>query len=90
MRWRVLAVAAGGVMFTIAGVAVAGSFFSSAETDFFSKGKHQFYVWCAQSSDRMAVASGDDAEDAQMRLYDSLKASGSTTCWPVWQGRLKG
>jgi len=90
MKWRILAAAAGGVIFAAAGVAAAGNFASSADTDFFTPGHHQFYVWCAGSSDHMAVASGSDAEDAQMRLYESLKAGGHSTCWPVWQGRLSG
>jgi hypothetical protein len=87
---RILAAVAGGVIFAAAGVAVAGNFTSSADTDFFASGKHQFYVWCAGSQDYMATASGANAEDAQMRLYDSVKASGRSTCWPVWQGRLSG
>jgi hypothetical protein len=38
----------------------------------------------------MATSSGRNAEDAQLKLYQSLKASGRSTCWPVWQGRVSG
>ena len=33
---------------------------------------------------------GKNAEDAQMKLYDSVKAKGKNSCWPVWQGRVPG
>lgn len=85
---RVLAAAAGGVIVAVAGVAVAANFTSSGRNDFFSPGKHQFYVWCAGSSDYMATEKGSNAEDAQMRLYNFTKAHGKSTCWPVWQGRV--
>lgn len=85
---RVLAAAVGGVMVAVAGVAVAANFTSSGQSDFFAPGKHQFYVWCAGSSDYMATATGNNAEDAQMKLYDATKAHGKSTCWPVWQGRV--
>ena len=29
----------------------------------------------------------ESAEDAQLKLYDSVKSVGKTNCWPVWQGR---
>jgi len=90
MKRRILAAMAGGLIFAAAGVAAAGNFVSSADTDFFSGGKHQFYVWCTGSSDSMATSSGRNAEDAQLKLYQSLKASGRSTCWPVWQGRVSG
>jgi hypothetical protein len=90
MNKRILAAITAGLMFALAGAAAAGSFVSSADTDFFSGGKHQFYVWCAGSPDTMAIASGLNAEDAQLKLYDSLKAKGHSTCWPVWQGRVGG
>ncbi len=85
---RILGAAVGGVIFAAAGVAVAANFVSSAQTDFFAPGKHRFYVWCAGSGDYMATASGSNAEDAQMKLYDAAKATGHATCWPVWQGRI--
>jgi len=85
---RVLAAVAGGVLVAIAGVAVASNFTSTKQSDFFAPGKHQFYVWCAGSSDYVATAIGRNAEDAQMKLYDSSKAHGRSTCWPVWQGRV--
>lgn len=86
---RILGAAAGGVIFAIAGVAVAANFSSSGRTDFFSPGKHQFYVWCAGSAaDYTATENGQNAEDAQMKLYDQTKARGKTNCWPVWQGRV--
>jgi hypothetical protein len=90
MKRRIIAAAAGGVIFAAAGVAAAGSFVSSADSDFFASGKHEFYVWCAGSTDSMATSTGANAEDAQMRLYRSLKAVGRSTCWPVWQGKLSG
>jgi hypothetical protein len=86
---RILGAVVGGVIFAAAGVAVAANFTSSAQTDFFSPGKHQFYVWCTGSSDYMATESGANAEDAQMKLYNSVKAVGHSTCWPVWQGRVR-
>jgi hypothetical protein len=73
-----------------AGVAVAGNFSSSENTDFDAAGTHQFYVWCTGSSDYMATQYGISAADAQMRLYEKAKKAGHATCWPVWQGRLKG
>jgi hypothetical protein len=85
---RVLAAVAGGVLVAIAGVAVASNFTSTKQSDFFAAGKHQFYVWCAGSSDYVATATGRNAEDAQMKLYDASKAHGRSTCWPVWQGRV--
>ena len=85
---RVLAAAAGGVMVAIAGVAVAATFTSSKQSDFYAPGRHQFYVWCAGSTDFMAMQNGASAEDAQMRLYNSEKRAGKTSCWPVWQGRV--
>ena len=88
-RWRVLAVSAAGVMFVGAGVAVAGSFTSSAQSDFYAAGHHEFYMWCPASQDYMTTETGKDAEDAQLRLYDATKASGREGCWPVWQGRIK-
>jgi hypothetical protein len=87
---RVLGVAAVGATVAVAGVAVAANFISSKQADFFAPGKHQFYVWCAGSSDYMAIESGASAEDAQMRLYDDNKRVGKTKCWPVWQGRVSG
>ena len=85
---RVLAAAVGGVMVAVAGVAVAANLTSSGRNDFFSPGKHQFYVWCAGAPDYMATETGASAEDAQTKLYNSVKAHGKSTCWPVWQGRL--
>ena len=90
MKRRILAAVAGGIIFAAAGVAAAGNFVSSADTDFFSGGKHQFYVWCAGSADTMATAAGSNAEDAQLKLYQSLKSAGRSACWPVWQGRVGG
>lgn len=87
-KWRVLGALAGGLLFAAAGVAAAGSFSSSAHSDFFSPGTHQFYVWCAGSSYFSTTASGRNAEDAQLRLYDSFKAAGRSSCWPLWQGRI--
>ncbi|HTT97391.1 MAG TPA: hypothetical protein VMF58_05040 [Rhizomicrobium sp.] len=72
-----------------AGVAVAGNFSSSAQIDFDAAGTHQFYVWCAEGHDYTATEYGSTASDAQMKLYEKAKAAGKSTCWPVWQGRLK-
>ena len=87
---RVLAAAIGGIIVAAAGVAVAANFSSSHQSDFFAPGKHQFYVWCAGSSDYMASEYGRNAEDAQMKLYNAAKAAGKSSCWPVWQGRVPG
>ncbi len=87
---RVLGAAAGGVVLAVAGVALAANFTSSKQADFFSSGRHQFYVWCAGGSDFMAMRQGTNAEDAQMRLYNDEKRAGKTNCWPVWQGRVSG
>jgi hypothetical protein len=84
---RILGAIVGGMIFAVAGVAVAANFLSSAQTDFYASGKHQFYVWCAGGTDYMATQSGTNAEDAQMKLYNITKAAGRSTCWPVWQGR---
>jgi hypothetical protein len=85
---RILGAAVGGMMFAAAGVAVASNFLSSAQSDFNTPGRHQFYVWCAGSSDYLATEAGSNAADAQMRLYSATKASGRSSCWPVWQGRV--
>ncbi len=74
----------------VAGVALAANFTSSKQADFFSPGRHQFYVWCAGGSDFMALQAGASAEDAQMKLYNDEKRAGKTNCWPVWQGRVSG
>ncbi len=87
---RVLGATAAGILLAVTGVAVAANFTSSHRTDFFAPGKHQFYVWCSTGGDYTAYETGSSAEDAQMRLYDSNKAQGRTTCWPVWQGRVSG
>lgn len=73
-----------------AGVAVAGNFSSSHQTDYFAPGTHQFYVWCTGSPDYLATAYGASASDTQTKLYNDAKKAGRSTCWPVWQGRLKG
>jgi len=70
------------------GVAVAANLTSSRHSDFYSPGKHQFYVWCAGGASGMAWQQGADAEDAQSRLYAAEKAGGHDRCWPVWQGRV--
>ena len=73
-----------------ASIAVAGNFATAAHSDFYSAGHHQFYVWCGGAGDHMAIETGRDAEDAQIRLYEQSKATGHTACWPVWQGRVAG
>ena len=85
---RIAAAVAGGILVGIAGAAVGANFSTSRQSDFFTPGKHQFYVWCAGSSDYEATATGRNAEDAQLKLYTANKAHGRTTCWPVWQGRV--
>jgi hypothetical protein len=87
---RVLGAALGGVLVAVAGVAVAATLTSSHQTDFFAPGKHQFYVWCAGGTDYTAVQRGASAEDAQMLLYNAVKAAGKAACWPVWQGKVGG
>ena len=83
----IIAAAIGGIAVVAAGVAVADSYASTKQTDFFSPGKHQFYVWCAVGKDYTATQKGGSTEDAQMRLYNSIKGA---ACWPVWQGRVPG
>jgi hypothetical protein len=85
--WVAVAV---GLMVTAAGVAVADNLISSKQTDFFASGNHRFYVWCGSGHDYTAVERGRSAEDAQMRLYNEVKAKGSPACWPVWQGKVAG
>jgi hypothetical protein len=85
---RITAAVVGGILVGLAGAAVASNFATSQQSDFFAPGKHQFYVWCAGSSDYVATSTGKNAEDAQMRLYNANKAHGRATCWPVWQGRV--
>ena len=85
---RVLGAAVGGIVVAVAGVALAANLTSSKQADFFASGQHQFYVWCAGSADYVATATGNNAEDAQMKLYNANKARGRMTCWPVWQGRV--
>jgi hypothetical protein len=85
---RVVAAAIGGIVLAVTGVALAANFTSTKQTDFFAAGKHQFYVWCAGGSDYTAFHVGQSAEDAQMKLYNDVKAAGKTNCWPVWQGKV--
>ncbi|MBV9571365.1 MAG: hypothetical protein JO056_09005 [Alphaproteobacteria bacterium] len=79
-----------GLLAGIAGAAVASNFAPTPTSGFFAAGNHRFYVWCAASPGYLATQSGRDAEDAQLRLYNSNKARGKATCWPIWQGRLPG
>jgi len=71
-----------------AGVAVAANMTSSRNSDFYSPGKHQFYVWCASGESRTVYQDGAAADDAQNKLYASQKAAGKSTCWPMWQGKV--
>ena len=87
---RVFVATVVGLLCLGAGVAAAGNFSSDQQGDFFASGTHQFFVWCPNGDDYMASAQGVDAKDAQIKLYTATKASGETTCWPVWQGRLAG
>jgi hypothetical protein len=87
---RVLIVAVASVLFAAAGAAAAGNFSLDRQVDYFASGTHQFYVWCSGTRDYMAIAEGINAEDAQMKLYNTAKASGKLACWPVWQGRAAG
>jgi len=87
---RIWAAVAVGLMVTAAGVAVADSLASSKQADFFAPGKHQFYVWCGSGADYTAVEKGRSAEDAQLKLYNAIKAKGTPACWPVWQGKVAG
>jgi hypothetical protein len=89
MTKRVLVILAAAAILTGAGVAAAGSFASSAQTDYYAGGEHQFVMWCPASGNYMATETGKDAEDAQLRLYDAAKATGHSACWPVWQGRVR-
>ena len=87
---RIIGAVAGGVLFAVAGVAVAANITSSHQTDFFAPGTHQFYVWCAGGHSYHTTETGASAEDAQMKLYAAVKKAGHSTCWPIWQGRLSG
>lgn len=87
---RILAASVGGILFTAAGVAAAGNFASNRDADYFAKGTHQFYVWCASGADYLTTANGVSAEEAQLSLYRSIKGEGKSSCWPVWQGRVAG
>ena len=87
---RVFVVALGGCLFAAAGMAAAGNLSSDREVDYFAKGTHRFYVWCPGTNDYFVNAEGNNAEEAQMRLYTAAKAAGRTSCWPVWQGRVAG
>jgi hypothetical protein len=71
-----------------AGVAVASNLTSSRHGDFYSPGRHQFYVWCAGGGGHAATQRGLSADDAQDKLYAAEKAAGHSACWPVWQGRI--
>jgi hypothetical protein len=72
-----------------AGVAVAANLTSSRNSDFYSPGKHQFYVWCAGGGGgSTAYQDGQSADDAQNKLYAAQKASGKNSCWPMWQGKV--
>jgi hypothetical protein len=85
---RILAASIGGILFIAAGVAAAGDFASNRQVDYFARGTHQFYVWCAHGNDYVTSAEGASAEEAQLSLYQSIKAAGKSNCWPVWQGRV--
>ena len=78
----------GFVALAVAGVAVAANLTSSHRSDFFSPGKHQFYVWCASGGSHIAYEDGASADDAQDKLYAAEKTSGKSNCWPMWQGRV--
>ncbi len=88
MKKRILGAVACGMLVAAAGVATATSLTSSKQSDFVASGKHAFYVWCAGGSDYVAEQAGKSAEDAQLKLYNSVKSHGKSNCWPVWQGRV--
>ena len=85
---RILGAAVAGVIVAVAGVAVAANFSSSARTDFYAPGKHQFYVWCGNGNDHLAYERGTSGQDALNKLSDAENASGNAHCRPVWQGRV--
>ncbi|MDE2467151.1 MAG: hypothetical protein KGO02_26075 [Alphaproteobacteria bacterium] len=87
---RVMVAAVAGVLAAVAGIAVAETMSASDRNDYDAPGRHQFYVWCANGKNYAASEQGANAEAAQMKLYDALKAEGRVACWPVWQGRLAG
>lgn len=69
-----------------AGVALA---LDSSREVYFTAGTHQFYVWCTGgAAGTTATQDGSSAEDAQVKLYESLKSGGKANCWPVWQGKV--
>ncbi|BCW88248.1 hypothetical protein sos41_13860 [Alphaproteobacteria bacterium SO-S41] len=81
---------------TLAGAAAiamlaAGTAFAldSSREVYFTAGTHQFYVWCTGgAAGSTATQDGSTAEDAQLKLYESLKSGGKANCWPVWQGKV--
>ena len=87
---RVIVAVVGGIIFAVAGVAVASNIISNRQVDFFASGTHQFYVWCAGGRDYIATEPGANAEEAQIALYNKNKANGHPRCWPVWQARIAG
>jgi hypothetical protein len=87
---RIWAALLAAFLVTAAGVAVADTLTSSKQADFFAPGRHSFYVWCSTGGDYTTIERGLSAEDAQMKLYNDVKAKGRPACWPVWQGKLAG
>lgn len=72
----------------VLGGAGAAALDSSREV-YFTSGTHQFYVWCTGgAAGETATSDGATAEEAQLRLYEQLKAGGRTNCWPIWQGKV--
>ncbi len=69
--------------------AVASETLDSSQEARFMDGTHQFYVWCTGADDFTVAQAGETAEAAQKALLAALKADGRSTCWPVWQGRVK-
>ena len=72
----------------VLGGAGASALDSSREV-YLTSGTHQFYVWCTGGAKgETATSDGATAEEAQLKLYESLKAGGKTNCWPIWQGKV--
>ena len=82
---------AGFIGLAVAGVAVAANLTSGHHSDFYSPGKHQFYVWCAGGADSTAWESGANAEDASMAARKPRGTASAGLCGrAAWPTDLRG
>jgi Spy/CpxP family protein refolding chaperone len=79
---------AGAALVAAISAGTAAALDSSREV-YLTAGTHQFYVWCTGgAAGTTATQDGANAEDAQLKLFESLKAGGKANCWPIWQGKV--